>query len=85
MARIEFEDQNGKTTILKDELDLEAGTVVDTSFMSVRALRAFLREQLTEAKEMGVLFFASKSNHDEGIRSDNFWSCGCYFVRKFFC
>ncbi len=56
IARIEFEDANGKITILKDGLDLKAGTVVDASFMSVRALRAFLREQLAEAKQMGVLF-----------------------------
>ncbi len=56
IARIEFEDANGKITILKDGLDLKAGTVVDASFMSVRALRPFLREQLSEAKQMGVLF-----------------------------
>ena len=56
IARIEFEDANGKITVLKDGLNLKAGTVVDASFMSVRALRAFLREQLAEAKQMGVLF-----------------------------
>ena len=55
-AKIEFEDENGKITVLKDGLNLKAGTVVDASFMSVRALRAFLREQLVEAKRMGVLF-----------------------------
>ena len=55
-ARIEFEDENGNITVLKDGLNLKAGTVVDASFMSVRALRAFLREQLVEAKQMGVLF-----------------------------
>ena len=56
IARIEFEDESGKITILKDGLNLKAGTVVDASFMSVRALRAFLREQLAEAKQMGILF-----------------------------
>jgi isocitrate dehydrogenase len=56
IARIEFEDENGKITILKDGLNLKAGTVVDASFMSVRALRAFLREELAEAKQMGILF-----------------------------
>jgi len=56
IARIEFEDENGEITILKDGLNLKAGTVVDASFMSVRALRAFLREQIAEAKKMGVLF-----------------------------
>jgi isocitrate dehydrogenase len=56
IARIEFEDENGRITILKDGLNVKAGTVVDASFMSVRALRAFLREQLAEAKQMGILF-----------------------------
>jgi isocitrate dehydrogenase len=56
IARIEFEDENGSITILKDGLNVKAGTVVDASFMSVRALRAFLREQLAEAKQMGTLF-----------------------------
>ncbi len=56
IARIEFEDENGDITVLKDGLDLKPGTVVDASFMSIRALRAFLREQLVEAKQMGVLF-----------------------------
>ena len=41
---------------MKDGLNVKAGTVVDASFMSVRALRAFLREQLAEAKQMGILF-----------------------------
>ncbi len=56
VARIEFENKNGKITILKDGLNLKAGTVVDASFMSVGALRTFLREQLVEAKEMDMLF-----------------------------
>ena len=55
-ARIEFEDENGDITILKDGLNLEAGTIVDASFMCVRKLQAFLREQLAEAKQMGILF-----------------------------
>ncbi len=55
-ARIEFEEDNGNITILKDGLNLKAGTVVDASFMSARALRVFLREQLAEAKQMGTLF-----------------------------
>ena len=55
-ARIEFEDKNGKIKILKDDLNLKAGTVVDASFMSVSELRTFLREQLVEAKKMGILF-----------------------------
>ena len=55
-ARIEFEDLNGNVTILKDGLDMPAGTVVDASFISLSNLRDFLREQLVDAKRQKLLF-----------------------------
>ena len=59
IARIEFEDGNGKITILKDGLNLKAGTVVDASFMSIRTLRSILREQLAEGKTNGHFVFSA--------------------------
>jgi isocitrate dehydrogenase len=38
-ARIEFVGQDGKTTVLKPKLALQAGEVIDATFMSRRALR----------------------------------------------
>ena len=55
-ARIEFEDEEGKISVLKDGLNLKAGTVVDASFLSISALRCFLREQLLEAKNWVYCF-----------------------------
>ena len=55
-ARIEFEDASGAVTILKDGLNMMAGTVIDASFMSLGALRNFFRQQLAEAKAQNVLF-----------------------------
>jgi isocitrate dehydrogenase len=55
-ARIEFEDAAGNVTVLKDGLDMPAGTVIDASFMSLSSLRDFLREQLADAKRQNVLF-----------------------------
>ncbi|MBF0584915.1 MAG: NADP-dependent isocitrate dehydrogenase [Magnetococcales bacterium] len=55
-ARIEFVGQDGSVTPLKEKLPLQLGEVVDGTFMSVRALRAFLADQMQEAKEQGVLF-----------------------------
>ncbi len=55
-ARIEFVGQDGKTTVLKPKVPLQAGEVVDATFMSVRALRQFLEEQIEDAKKRGVLF-----------------------------
>src|SRR6058998_1089613 len=55
-ARIEFVGQDGKTTVLKPKLSLQAGEVIDATFMSKRALRQFLEEQIEDAKKQGVLF-----------------------------
>jgi len=55
-ARIEFVGQDGKTTVLKPKVTLQAGEVIDATFMSKRALRQFLEEQIEDAKKQGVLF-----------------------------
>jgi len=46
------------TTVLKDGLAVEAGEVVDATFLSVAALHTFLAEQIQRAKDTGVLFSA---------------------------
>ena len=55
-AKIEFVGQDGKTTVLKPKVALQAGEVVDATFMSVKALRTFLEEQIQDAAKQGVLF-----------------------------
>lgn len=55
-ARIEFVGQDGKTTVLKPKVSLQAGEVIDGTFMSSRALREFLEAQIEDAKKQGVLF-----------------------------
>jgi len=55
-ARIEFVGQDGKTTVLKPKLALQAGEVIDATFMSRRALREFLEAQIEDAQKEGVLF-----------------------------
>jgi isocitrate dehydrogenase len=47
---------DGTETVLKDALPVEAGEVVDSTFMSVSALRRFLTEQIARAKADDVLF-----------------------------
>ena len=56
LARIEFTDSEGYVEVLKQDIKLESGTVVDATFMSVKALSAFLSHEIKEAKEQGVLF-----------------------------
>ena len=52
---IDFTDENGNKTILKEGIAIEEGEVVDTSFMSKNALCAFFEEQIADAKEQDVL------------------------------
>lgn len=54
-ARIELVTESGVTT-LKDGLELQAGEVLDGTFMSTKALRAFLAEEIAKTKETGTLF-----------------------------
>ncbi len=55
-VRIELAGADGETTVLKDGLALEAGEVLDATFMSRAALVDFLRAQIADAKDRGVLF-----------------------------
>ncbi|MFQ5537579.1 MAG: NADP-dependent isocitrate dehydrogenase [Gemmatimonadota bacterium] len=55
-ARIEHVDAAGNVTVLKETLPLQEGEILDGTFMSRKALVAFLREQVRDAKEKGVLF-----------------------------
>ncbi|MDR3578612.1 MAG: NADP-dependent isocitrate dehydrogenase [Oryzomonas sp.] len=55
-VKIEFVDQAGKVTVLKEKLPLQEGEVLDGAFMSVSALRKFIEEQIEDAKAKGVLF-----------------------------
>ncbi len=54
-GRIEFVGADGSTTVLKDKVELKEGSIVDTSYMSKNALRAFLKEAIQKAKDQGVL------------------------------
>ena len=55
-VRIEFVGQDGTITVLKPKLALQAGEIIDATYMSRRALREFLEAQMEDAKKQGVLF-----------------------------
>ncbi|NJD18013.1 MAG: NADP-dependent isocitrate dehydrogenase [Gemmatimonadetes bacterium] len=55
-ARIEHVAPDGKVTVLRDALPLKAGEVLDATFMARKALVAFLRAQVDDAKARSVLF-----------------------------
>jgi isocitrate dehydrogenase len=55
-AKIELITGDGITRVLKDKLALQAGEILDATYMSVQALRRFLDEEIKASKEAGVLF-----------------------------
>jgi isocitrate dehydrogenase len=53
---IEHIDANGSSTILKSNLALQKGEIIDASVMQKNALLRFLETQVQDAKDKGVLF-----------------------------
>lgn len=56
--KIQLVEANGNVTVLKESLPVQEGEVIDATFMSAKALRTFIEEQLQDAKAKDVLFSA---------------------------
>ena len=54
-GRIEFVAADGSIMVLKGHHAMQAGDVIDATMMSCGALRQFLREQVIDAKNRGIL------------------------------
>ena len=55
-AKIVHVAADGTETVLKDGVSFPAGTVVDATFMSAKALDAFLADEIAKTKDEGTLF-----------------------------
>jgi isocitrate dehydrogenase len=55
-AKIELIGEDGNKKVLKDKLSLIDGEIIDATVMNKKSLRAFLEEQIKDAKSKGVLF-----------------------------
>ena len=55
-VRMELVGKSGKTTVLKPLTKLLAGEIIDSMFMSKKALCEFYEEQLEDARQTGVMF-----------------------------
>lgn len=55
-VNIELKGNSGNTKVLKKDLHLLKGEIIDGTYMSRKALVAFLEEQVKDAKDKGVLF-----------------------------
>lgn len=54
-VKIELVDKQGNSQILKASTTVKAGELIDAAVMSKKALRAFIAEQINDAKQQGVL------------------------------
>uniref|UniRef100_A0A7S4GMT9 Isocitrate dehydrogenase (NADP(+)) n=1 Tax=Oxyrrhis marina TaxID=2969 RepID=A0A7S4GMT9_OXYMA len=54
-VRIEFESCDGNKSVLKKDLKLEAAEVLDGTFMSKKALRAYYEREMEDCKKQGIL------------------------------
>ena len=55
-SKIIFIADDETVNVLKDNIHLEEGTIVDATFMDSKALRVFLKTQISEAKKQNLLF-----------------------------
>ena len=55
-VRMELITKSGKTVVLKPKVSLIAGEIVDSMFMSKKALCEFYEEQMEDARKSGVMF-----------------------------
>ncbi len=55
-VRMELVGKSGKTTVLKPKVSLLAGEIIDSMFMSKKALLAFYEQQIQDAYDTGVMF-----------------------------
>jgi isocitrate dehydrogenase len=55
-VRLELVTKSGKTVVLRPKVSLLAGEIIDSMFMSKKALCDFYEEQLEDARKSGVMF-----------------------------
>ena len=55
-VRMELVGKSGKTTVLKPKISLLDGEIIDSMYMSKKALCEFYEKQLEDARESGILF-----------------------------
>ncbi|MCX7176205.1 MAG: NADP-dependent isocitrate dehydrogenase [Proteobacteria bacterium] len=55
-VRLELVTKSGKTIVLRPKVSLLQGEIIDSMFMSKKALCAFYEEQMEDARKSGVMF-----------------------------
>jgi isocitrate dehydrogenase len=63
-VKMELITKSGKTIVLKPKVSLQDREVIDSMFMSKKALLEFYEQQIEDAFKTSVMF-----SHDEGVAS----------------
>jgi isocitrate dehydrogenase len=64
---MELVTKSGKTIVLKPKVSLLAGEIIDSMFMSKKALLAFYEKQIEDAQDRRDVLAAREGHHDEGV------------------
>ena len=54
-VKMDLVTESGKTVVLKEKTELLEGEIIDSMFMSAKALRDFFEDEMNDAKETGVM------------------------------
>ena len=73
-AKIELVTAEG-STVLTEVLELQAGEVLDGTFMSAKALRAFSLANCYDKSRWHTVLAAHEGDDDEGLRPNHFRPC----------
>ena len=55
-VRIVHADPNGNETVLRKDITVEEGEIIDAAFMSKNSLQSFLEQEIEDSKEKDILF-----------------------------
>ena len=70
-VKMELITRSGKTLVLKPEVALQEGEVIDSMFMSKKALLAFYEKEIEDARKYGGdVLAARQGDDDEGLAPD---------------
>ena len=78
---INFISKNGTKSLLKSDIKVDIGDVIDASFMSLKELKKFAKEQIIDAKAKNLLFSLHLKASMMKISDPVIFGC---FVREFF-
>ena len=83
-VKMELITNSGKSIVLKPKVVLQEGEIIDSMFMSKKALCDFYEKELDDCKEGNFILFTRKSDNDESFTPDRFGHCVKIYYKEAF-